>query len=1500
MVGFLITLGITVAVNALAYAVTPRPSVVTRGPRISDLRVTSSAYGKPIPLLEGRYRLPMNIVWSTGIEEVETKKKVGGKGGGGQTDITYSYYASFSGGICAGVVDDVVRMWADGKLMYDKTGTTTSVLKDGLTFRFYGGTADQLPDSLIQADKGANTPGFRDLCHIVFDRMPLADFGNRIPNITVEVTADIDDMDDILAAGRRPTVIGTPMSEPPGVLQSVDSKVLAVDWERGHVYTVDSSGSTSETGIRRFNLSDMVETKQILSIDAFDDPVDAPGNNMAISSSGDVVLDLGGGNSTPLVRLDPVSLTETARFGVSSSSPNMEPTNFTQPRILITNYTENDSEKIDFLIMANFFGGGVGILRLPDLEYVYDSTTGGDSLGDTSSARGICSGFRGGNFCDVYVATGAGYGTPSSADMNIWRVRIHSYAAYDPDRPTSAFQGIETFLVKAMSPGDIIPGETSLREAGLQLMYDQVDNNLMFFAEADSDGQEYFIKIDSSNGDILWRSEVTAKPGTILLDRFNNMEINGKYVGFMAQGVGGFLVDTSTGEVLLDRAVFDAPTATANNSGSYDSDTNSWVGISSTGIISRWFFDRKVLDGISVGSIVRRLSARVGLTTDDVDTTDIDADVIPGYAVMTQTTARGAIEPLSSAYFFDGVESDFKMKFVKRGQGSVRTITQDDLGYIDEFRGEFFIESRIQEVELPEQFSIAYVDVDNDYMDGYQHAKRIKEPAGSMRSSNIIEFDFTAAIGVDLAKQIVEMGLYSAWQERDQYTYNTAWTHIDLDPTDRITLAMDGGDVFQPRIITADIGVNLLIEFSGVSEGDSSYSSDSIGYSGDGVPAQVVRSSYLTQLILMDSPLLRDSHEPASRAFSPTYFFMGGYGGSDWVGAALYGSPDNVSYSEIGRLATPMTWGSALSALGDPPQSNPFITDEINSMRVVMEYGGDDIAGVTQLEMLNRANGMAVIKLNGEVEIIQFRDVVQESDGSFTLSGFLRGRRGTDTMTTGHSVGERVILLESTAGALFSLTSGELDVLRYYRPVGSGQTLDGTDTDTLNSEGRALMPYAPRHVAAVASGSDVLIEWVRRTRIGGALQNNFGGVPLNEDTEEYEIEIIDDLGNIGHIAVGLTTTQYLFLAADIADALSDLEVNALTITNPGAEVGAGTGWTNVIGTLTRTTSAPSPRTGTYSHRSGAGTDGTINEAYQDLTFSAGLDAGVDTGRTTIDLQWWQGRLNSTASPGRMSIEFFDAGSSSLGVIDTASQSIHLAWELRSVSGLVPALTRTIRITMYGTVVSASISYAAFDDITCDLNVPSLALRIDYPVTIKNSGAEQGLDFWTGAGGVAVRGSSPDPDQGLLYFFGGPSTAASSAYQDIELPAALYTDIDAGDTRFDLAWAQNSDAGSDLGTIDLEFFNSSMVSQGTDLGVDAAPTDWTEYARSADIPTTTRTVRITQSFTRVAGTELNAYIDSIRASVRAPALTPTQLTVRVYQMSAQVGRGFTEETVIYVQ
>ena len=83
-----------------------RPSAPDQeGPRLSDLAVSSSAYGAPIPIAYGTLRLAGNMIWSSGITEHVTKREVGGgggKGGGGRNSSTvteYSYSASFRAGV---------------------------------------------------------------------------------------------------------------------------------------------------------------------------------------------------------------------------------------------------------------------------------------------------------------------------------------------------------------------------------------------------------------------------------------------------------------------------------------------------------------------------------------------------------------------------------------------------------------------------------------------------------------------------------------------------------------------------------------------------------------------------------------------------------------------------------------------------------------------------------------------------------------------------------------------------------------------------------------------------------------------------------------------------------------------------------------------------------------------------------------------------------------------------------------------------------------------------------------------------------------------------------------------------------------------------------------------------------------------------------------------------------------------------------------------------------
>ncbi|MFQ5774207.1 MAG: phage tail protein [Kiloniellaceae bacterium] len=177
---------------------------VVEGPRLTDLTVTSSAYGRPIPIVYGRFRVGGNVVWSPGIAEHRQEQTVGGKGGGpAQTTLSYRYTADFRVALCEGPADAVLRVWADGKLIADFTGPTpvfAGKVRQG-NLRIHLGAETQEADPAEQADRGIDdTPAYRGQVGIVFDDLPLEDFGNRIPQITAEVAIKASDSFPVASA----------------------------------------------------------------------------------------------------------------------------------------------------------------------------------------------------------------------------------------------------------------------------------------------------------------------------------------------------------------------------------------------------------------------------------------------------------------------------------------------------------------------------------------------------------------------------------------------------------------------------------------------------------------------------------------------------------------------------------------------------------------------------------------------------------------------------------------------------------------------------------------------------------------------------------------------------------------------------------------------------------------------------------------------------------------------------------------------------------------------------------------------------------------------------------------------------------------------------------------------------------------------------------------------------------------------------------------------------
>lgn len=140
---------------------------------------------------------------------------------------------------------------------------------------------------------------------------------------------------------------------------------------------------------------------------------------------------------------------------------------------------------------------------------------------------------------------------------------------------------------------------------------------------------------------------------------------------------------------------------------------------------------------------------------------------------------------------------------------------------------------------------------------------------------------------------------------------------------------------------------------------------------------------------------------------------------------------------------------------------------------------------------------------------------------------------------------------------------------------------------------------------------------------------------------------------------------------------------SLTVTNPGAETGDTTGWTNIQGTLVAIASGGgnTPRSGSFMFRAGASL---ATKAYQDVDIPGDLEADVDAGVLRITAGGYHSGFTD-ADGGWLSVWPLDASDRRIGQ-EIKSNFIHdgvNAWALRSCEGRIPEGTRKLRFTQLG-------------------------------------------------------------------------------------------------------------------------------------------------------------------------------------------------------------------------
>lgn len=541
---------------------------------------------------------------------------------------------------------------------------------------------------------------------------------------------------------------------------------------------------------------------------------------------------------------------------------------------------------------------------------------------------------------------------------------------------------------------------------------------------------------------------------------------------------------------------------------------------------------------------VSGICLRAGLTADQFDVTALASITQPvrAMAISQVSTARQVLDMLASAFFFEAVASD-KLYFVPRGGAPVRTLAFDDLGWYSDGQTppDPLALVDANELELPAQVALTYNAIESDYQTDTQYSDRL---LSSMKSTNAL----TLPLGLTAAeaKKIADAMLADSVVGLLSTKISLGLEHADLEGTDVVLATGADGSTYRVRLLKRS-------DSGGVSDFDVVLDDASVltqaGVTDGGTASQtIVQSLAATTLALLDIPLLRDADD------APGYLLaVSGGGASNWRSAGIYDSTDATTYTLQRTVDSQAVIGSATSVLANWTGGN--VWDDVSTVTVQVD---GELSSATSAAVIARRDVNAA--LIGD-ELVQYRAATLVSAGVYTLSGFLRGRRGTEWAMAGHLTSEQFVALGTSGMRFMRLQASELGGLRYVKAVTAGQLLSAVTAQTITPLGVSLKPLAPVLASADRSGSDTVLAWYRRSRLSSRITGPLAwSHPLGEASESYEIDVYAD-GTYASIVrtISASDTQVTYTAADqTTDFGSPPATLYLDIYQISATVGRGT------------------------------------------------------------------------------------------------------------------------------------------------------------------------------------------------------------------------------------------------------------------------------------------------------------------------------------------------------
>ncbi len=1253
------------------------------GPRLREMQITGSTEGEAIPRLYGRARLGGQVIWADAIEERISKTKSAqssGKGGfntpaGGNAsvEIEYQYFASFAVALCEGTIGGIGRIWADGQAM--------SLSK--IVYRLHKGSEHQPADSLIEARLGAaSTPAFRGLAYVVFQSLPLAPYGNRIPQLAFEVYKPVESFGEeikgivvipgsgefIYADEPVWTDFGLGRNEPANVhtrqaatdwaasidqleatLPNAKSASLVVSWfgddlragacriKPGVEFTTKTTVplTWSVAGLARAD-AHLVSTR-----DGRPAYGGTPSDQTVVAAIADlkargfdvvltpfVLMDVPEGNGLPdpytggasqpsypwrgRITVSPapglpgspdktaaaaveisdfVGSAEVAHYAISGTTVHYSgPVEWSYRRMVLhMAHLAKAAGGVDAFVIGtelrgltwirsaastypfvsalvalaadvkSVLGAGTKVLYAADWsEYfghqpadgtgdVYfhldplwssasidaigidlywpladwrDGTTHldfADGVRSPYSLAYLRSNVAGGEGFDWYYASG--FDRTEQVRTQItdsagkpWVFRFKDIRSWWQHQHFNRPGGVES-----VTPTGWVPQSKPfwLMEVGCPAV-DKGANQPNVFVDPKSaeSAVPYFSR--GSRDDLIQRRYLRA-----LIQAFDPASS-----GYLA---GLNPLSSVTGQRMVDLSRVHVYCWDARPFPEFPYNTDVW-GDGDNWRLGHWLNGRFAAGPLA--ETVQHVLTDYGFT--DFESGGIDGTV-PGFVVDRIMSARDALQPLELAYFFDSIESEGRIVFRMRGsEPSEESFTVADL--VETAADEpLFILTRGQETELPAAAKITYITGARDYRQAVAETRRL---AGG--SSRVAQASLPLVLDPAQAAEIAGTWLFESWATRERASFSLPPSALALEPGDNVSL--DTGD-----------GARLLRITELAEHGARAVEARSLDPAVYAVPPAAPRESEVIDapvsgrplVEFLDLPLLRGDELPECGYVAALQ--------SPWPGGvAIYTSPETTGYQLRALASAPAVMGTILDPMPAGPEG---VMDLATHIRV--EVGGGELVSVSGLQLLSGANAAAVRNEAGEWEVFQYAAATLVAPSTYELSGLLRGQAGTGhAMRSPLASGARFVALTVEVEAI-PLTVDELHLPLSWRFGPSARAIgDVSYQDRQHAfSGIGLRPLSPVHVKGRRSAGDLIITWIRRTRLGG---DNWEAaeVPLAEESERYEVDIMSGTTAVRTLSANEPSVVYS-AAEQIADFGATQPACTVIVFQLGAVFGRG-------------------------------------------------------------------------------------------------------------------------------------------------------------------------------------------------------------------------------------------------------------------------------------------------------------------------------------------------------